>query len=109
MTQFGVLLFWAVCCSATLTAGQVYGTLRDGGNGIPGARIEISCGPIRYPALATEQDGSYRTFIREPGRCTFQVTSGPRVASTEIFASNDPVRYDFDLVNDGKSFVLRRR
>lgn len=83
-----------------MTAGQVYGTLRDaGGKGLAGVQIVIvSPGKISYEGK-TGADGSYQIFVKETGRCEFRVNSGAKAASTaNVFSYADPAKYDFEVV-----------
>jgi Carboxypeptidase regulatory-like domain len=104
----GAFLLSVLCFQVVLAAGPLYGTLREGGRGISGARIEVTAQGKVYEAT-TEPDGSYRLYVKESGRCSLRVTVGGRTAAADIFSSGDPVRYDFEIVNENGSYTLKRR
>jgi len=91
-----------VCGFPALTAGQVYGTLRNAnGKGIGGIKIVIvSPAKVAYEGQ-TSPDGSYQIFVKEAGRCEFQAHSaGKAPATASVFSYADPAKYDFEL-SDG--------
>lgn len=91
-----------VCGFPALTAGQVYGTLRDAnGKGIGGIKIVIvSPAKVSYEGQ-TSPDGSYQIFVKEAGRCEFQAHfTGKSPATASVFSYADPAKYDFEL-SDG--------
>ena len=101
MHGYWLCLLGAVCGSSILTAGQVYGTLRDAnGKGLPGIQIVIiSPGKISYEGK-TGPDGSFQIFVKETGRCEFQVQSGGKATATaNVFSYADPAKYEFELAN----------
>jgi hypothetical protein len=83
--------------TATLTAGQIYGTLRVNGNGVSGATVRVTCAGETTPPATSEPDGSYRIYVASTGRCTFQVNYAQRTGDIEIFSSDNPIKYDFEL------------
>lgn len=100
---FMFLLFFP----ATVFAGPIYGTIRVGPNPLRSAEIEVACPnfnvrrPIRATAR-TDKSGSFRINVRSRGRCMLRVN---RIAPIVIYSSNNPIRYDFEVVNK----TLRRR
>ena len=79
-----------VCGSPLLTAGQIYGTLRDAtGRGMPGIEIVIVSPAKTSYEGKTAADGSYQIYVKETGRCGFASTSA---ALTNIIGS-DPSRH----------------
>ena len=94
-----LLVIGVVAASPILTAGQIYGTLRDAsGKGVPGISITIvSPAKTTYEAK-TGADGSYQIFVKETGRCEFQVHSGGKTPATaNVFSYADPAKYEFEL------------
>jgi hypothetical protein len=93
------LLSVIVAVSPILTAGQIYGTLRDGtGKGVPGIAITIvSPAKTTYEAK-TGPDGSYQVFVKETGRCEFQANLGGKAPATaSVFSYAEPAKYEFDI------------
>jgi hypothetical protein len=100
-------LFWncallIVGGSPLLTAGQIYGTLRDAnGKGIPGIEIVIVSPAKTSYEGKTAADGSYQIFVKETGRCEFRVNVGGKApAATNVFSYTEPAKYEFE-VSDG--------
>lgn len=84
-----------------LTAGQVYGTLRDAnGKGIAGVQIVITS-PAKTPYEGkTGPDGSYQIFVKETGRCELQArVEGKGPARASVFSYAEPAKYDFELLD----------
>lgn len=100
MRHFFLCLLGVLCCSPLLTAGQVYGTVRDGsGKGIAGLKIVI-VSPAKTPYEGkTGADGSYQIFVKETGRCEFQAhyESAKPPATANVFSYADPAKYEFAL------------
>lgn len=95
--------------TASAWAGQMYGSVSEGGRGVGAARIEIDCAGNVTPG-ETASDGSYRVNVPQEGRCTFTVILQQRRASIVVFSYPNPAKYDFELVRrpDG-NLELRRR
>jgi hypothetical protein len=91
-------------------AGPIYGTVRSGASPMPGAHIEVAC-PDFQPAAAhfvgqTDRLGSFRMNVAAQGRCVLRLNN--QVSAT-IYLSNDPIRYDFTLVQTPGGLQLRRQ
>ena len=99
MRTFWFCLLSVVCGSPILTAGQVYGTLRDAnGKGMAGIQIVIvSPAKVSYEGK-TGADGSYQIFVKETGRCEFQAHVEGKTATANVFSYADPAKYEFELV-----------
>ncbi len=108
---FPVLLFMMSLLPRFAEAAQIYGSLKEGEKSVGrGVEIAITC-PNNTPyRTRTEEDGSYRVFVQQKGKCRFTVTYRDRTAATEIYSFDDPTRYDFELVRqpDG-NYILKRR
>lgn len=89
-------------------AGQIFGSLREGrrsvGQGVP---VEVICGRDRYPAQ-TDAYGSYNIYAPKTGKCTFMVRYKGQ-STHVVYSYRDPVRYDFELIQGGRGYTLRRR
>jgi hypothetical protein len=90
-------------------AGAIFGTLRINGESVGDqATVHLTCGGDRYKA-ATDHYGAYNVNVPSGG-CSLYVSF--RNASTEpypVASSEDPARYDFDLVYQDGRLVLKRR
>jgi hypothetical protein len=90
-------------------AAPVYGSLKINGQPVEaGVRVEINCSGRPF-AGQTDQYGAYRINVIEGGRCDLKVRYKGREASSVVYSSDKPVRYDFDLVLENGRYILRRR
>jgi len=73
--------------------------LRDAsGKGIAGVQIVIVSPAKTSYEGKTGPDGSYQIFVKETGRCEFQVLSGGKAQATaNVFSYADPAKYEFEL------------
>ena len=95
---------------AVVDAGQIYGTIVLGGQGVKGAPIEIQCGKEAAVTGTTAADGSYRLNVSEQGQCTLTLPSYEGRPSAAVFSGPNPAAYNYELVKlaDGK-YELKRR
>jgi hypothetical protein len=102
-----VLLFAA---AEMLRAGQIYGTIVLGGQGLKEAKIEIQCGQEAPVAGATAADGAYRINVPQQGQCALALPGYEGRPTASIFSSPNPTAYNFELTKlaDGK-YELKRR
>jgi hypothetical protein len=100
MQRFWFCVAGVLCGSSVMTAGQVYGTLRDGaGKGLRDIQVVIVSPAKTSYTGKTGADGSYQIFVKETGRCEFRVDSGGKAPATaNVFSYADPAKYDFELV-----------
>ena len=99
-----ILLF-----APTAFAAQVYGTLKEADQPVEaGVRIDIACAN-NTSSGQTDAHGSYSIYVQQRGRCTFTVHYRGQHPHTDIYSYDDPVKYDFDLVQTPGGYELRRR
>jgi hypothetical protein len=105
-----VLALLLVAATDILHAGQVYGTIVLGGQGVKDAKIEIQCGQEAAISGATAADGAYRINVPQQGQCSLTLVSYEGRPSASIFSSPNPSSYNFELTKlaDGK-YELKRR
>ena len=91
-------------------AGQIYGTIILGGQGVKGAPIEIQCGKEAAVTGTTAADGSYRINVSQQGQCTLTLPSYEGRPSAAVFSGPNPAAFNYELVKlaDGK-YELKRR
>ena len=96
--------------SAAVSAGQIYGTIVQDGQGLKSAAIEIQCGKEAAVTGTTAADGSYRMNVSQQGQCTLTLPSYEGRPSAAIFSGPNPAAYNYELVKlaNGK-FELKRR
>jgi hypothetical protein len=99
----------AVFLPAGLSAGQIYGSLTFGGRPVPRAGFTVNCGGA-VSAGAAADDGSYRIYVPQQGRCRFELAGYQGRPAADVFSYPNPTQYDFELVRrpDG-GYELRRR
>ena len=90
-------------------AGQIYGSVTEGGRGVTVAGIEIDCaGAVTRGTTAS--DGSYRLNVPQQGRCMFTVTIQQQRGSVVVFSYPNPSQYDFEVRRrPNGSLELKRR
>jgi hypothetical protein len=95
---------------AIVDAGQIYGTIVLGGQGVKSAPIEIQCGKDAAVTGTTTADGSYRINVSQQGQCTLTLPSYEGRPSAAVFSGPNPAAYNYELVKlaDGK-YELKRR
>ena len=105
-----VLAVLLVASAQMLHAGQIYGTIVVGGQGLKEAKIEIQCGQDAPVAGATAADGAYRINVPQQGQCTLALPAYEGRPAASIFSSPNPTAYNFELTKlaDGK-YELKRR
>lgn len=85
---------------ATVLAGPLYGTIRDGPNPLKLKPIKVACPDFDHPSFhtdsQTDNSGSFRINVGPRGRCMLQVENFPPIP---IYSSDNPIRYDFEVVN----------
>jgi hypothetical protein len=100
-----------VLSPALLWAGPIYGTIFYNGGALRGASISIACpGGADVPG-STLDDGSYRVVVPREGRCTLTVRSPSfqGAASADVVSIPNATEYNFDVVQRGGGYELRRR
>jgi hypothetical protein len=73
--------------------------------------VQITCegNPTPYAGV-TDNYGSYSISVRQTGSCTLKVQYGGKwTLPFQIYSENDPVRYDFVLIQQGADKALQRR
>src|SRR5712691_3396284 len=95
----GVVLSVLLVTPASVLAGPIYGSVRDGPNPLRSAPIEIACPDFRPGSTRVEGQtdslGSFRLNVLPRGRCLLRVGNA---APTIIYSSDNAIRYDFDVV-----------
>lgn len=100
-------LLAALLWPSTASAGQIYGAVVSGGQGLPNTAIEIACnGAVTVGSTAA--DGSYRIDVPNEGQCTLALPGFAGRPSAVIFSNPNPSGYNFELVrNPDGNHVLR--
>ncbi len=92
-------------------AGKIFGNLKDGGRSVgKGVQVQITCNGNSLSPIWTDDYGAYS--INAPrGKCELSVKylDNQWTENFTIVSSDDPARYDFDLVFENGRYVLKRR
>ena len=91
------------------SAGKIFGSLKEGGGSVgEGVVVQIKCSSGEHSAK-TDEYGAYEIYV-QAGRCELKVSyKGQETPAYPISSSDDPARYDFDLVNENGQYLLKRR
>ena len=91
------------------SAGPLYGTVRIGQAPAAAVKIFVACPGFSRPGqpppqaaaeAVTDARGSFSLRVPASGRCQMRVGHDTRVGGAfEVFVSNNPVRFDFDIDN----------
>ena len=94
--------------SSLLTAGEVYGLIKDGGRPIDGGTpVVLRCG-VGVDSGVTDKYGSYSLSLPASGKCTLTVYYRGRAVSVEVFLYSKPVRFDLTMDQEKGKQLLRR-
>lgn len=107
--QMSAGLLLALFASATLSAGQIYGTIVADGQALKDTSIEIKCGTEAAVTGKTAADGAYRINVPQQGQCALTLPSYEGRPSITIFSTPNPTLYNLQLVKTDGKFELRRR
>ena len=89
------------------SAGEVYGTIKEGGKPVKdGLKVELACG-AKPVAGETDKFGAYRLFAPEEGKCTLTVRIGDQSPSVAVHSFADSARYNLVLERKDGKYTLR--
>jgi hypothetical protein len=94
-------------CPLAVTAGEIFGTITEGGRAVANANVEVTIANKTYKGM-TDVYGGYRVVVPEVGKAKLTITVGNQAPSIEIFSSERSLRYDLVVV-PGANPELRRR
>jgi hypothetical protein len=104
------ILLLSMLLATPAYAGAIFGTLRINGASVGNqATVYLTCGRDDPYKVATDDYGAYNVNVPS-GRCSLYVNY--RNTNSEpypVASSEDPARYDFDLVYQDGRLVLKRR
>ena len=102
MVALGLLL------ALSVYAGQIYGSLKEDGRAVQArTHLHMDCNGRSYDAY-TDDYGAY-SIGAEKGKCALMVEYKGQIVALDLYAYDDPVRYDFDLVLENGKYSLRRK
>jgi hypothetical protein len=109
--EIGSILILLLGFPAPALAGSIFGDLKEGARSVGrGVEVRIVCGRDGPWTTTTDDYGAYSISVPQAGRCDlFVLYKGRATRAYPIASSDDPARYDFDLVYENSQYVLRRR
>ncbi len=109
MKLSGIVFLALLLIAARASAGEVYGTISEGGKPVPaGVKLDIIVSGKTYPA-ETDKFGSYRVVVKEKGKCTLTVHLREQSPSVALFSYDRSTRYDWNLETKDGKLTLRRK
>jgi hypothetical protein len=109
MKAIRLLVLPAALAAAVAAAGEIRGTLTNGGKPVVGATVEIKVGNRQYTPT-TDKFGSYRVLVAERGNCTVVVVVERQRSSPVTVNSVDrSVQYDLSVQKVNGQYVLKTR
>jgi hypothetical protein len=100
-------------------AGRVFGDIKLGGKplaaGTPVKIARVTGEDAKKPVLVaadssgTDQYGSYKLTVKEPGKCVLTILYEKQTASLEVFSYKEATRYDLILDKTDGKLTLRRK
>jgi hypothetical protein len=104
------LLVGLVLLAPPALAGEVYGTVSEGGKPVAEATaVEAKCGEHSYPAVKTDKAGSFRVVVQEKGKCTVTVRHKGQSPTLEFASYDEGVQVDLVLVAENGTYALKRK
>ena len=104
-----IVLLALMLVASGAVAGEVYGTITDGGKPVPaGTKVEISVSG-KVDSGETDKFGSYRIFVKAKGKCRLTVHVKSQSPSVELFSYDKSSRYDWILEAKKDTLSLRRK
>ena len=108
--RLACLVVVAVFGSAVAHAGEIYGTVTEGGKPVgEGIAVAAKCGDKSYPAVKTDKSGTYHLTVSEKGKCTLTLTYKGQSPALEVASYDQGVQVDLVLeAKDGKYGARRK-
>lgn len=103
-----MLVLFLAFSSITL-AGEIFGTLREGGKAVAkGIKVEIVTPKKTYTAV-TDAYGSYRLYVPEKGKFTLSVYYKEQKPTFDLYSYDKSTRYDMSLETKEGKYSLKRK
>jgi len=117
--RFVLLLTLLVCClPAGARAGRVFGDIKIGSKPVAaGVQVIIArlpadgakTRPVPVDTTATDEFGSYKLVVKEPGKCVISMVHEKQPVSLEVYSYKEATRYDLILEKKDGKLTLRRK
>lgn len=90
-------------------AGEIYGTIKEGGRPVKSAPVEIKTPNNKPYSGSTDEFGNYRIIVAETGKCTITVQFNGAPAKAEVESYPTPVRFNWLVQKSGNDYSLKRQ
>ena len=98
-----------VLSASTASAGQIFGSLNEGGRPLVNAYFEVWCtNEKNVPKGKTDNYGAYSINVGR-GRCTFKLYYGKEILEFGLYSYDRALRYDLEVIFENGAHKLRRR
>ena len=104
-----LVLLMLLSLAASAWAGQIYGTIKEGGQPAKKAQVEIKSPNNKVETVLTDDFGNYRITVVESGKCTITVKFNGQSPQGEVQSYPTPVRFDWLLEKSGNIYSLKRQ
>ena len=104
-----LILLVSLSLAASAWAGEIYGTIKEGGQPVKKAPVEIKAPNNKAYPGSTDDLGNYRIIVAETGKCTITVQFNGQSAPGEVQSYPTPVRFNWLLEKSGNGYSLKRQ
>lgn len=109
MMKLRIFLLFILCAASTALAGEIFGTIEDGGKPVPaGTKVVIAAGDNNY-AGETDKFGAYRVVVNDKGKCTLTILYKDQKPAASIFSYDKSTRYDWTVETADGKMTLKRK
>ena len=117
MKKIVITMALGLLLSVSVSAGQIYGTLKEDGRPVPAnLEIEVNCSSGPQSKGRTDSYGAYSLEVGN-GKCEFKLyykgwkgqEGTYQFPTAVIYSSKNRLRYDFELVPVDGKYELRRK
>jgi len=109
MRKLRIFLLFVLCAATTAIAGEIFGTIEDGGKPLPaGTKVAITAGENTYGG-ETDKFGAYRVVVTDKGKCTLTVIYKDQKPAASIFSYDKSTRYDWTVESVDGKLTLKRK
>jgi len=97
MKAIPLVLLVLLSLAASGWAGEIYGAIKEGGQPVKKAPVEIKAPNNKAYPGSTDDYGNYRIIVAETGKCTITVTFNGQPTKGEVESYPTPVRFNWLL------------
>jgi len=109
MKSIPLVLLALLSLAASAWAGEIYGTIKEGGRPVKQAKVTIKPPKSAEIEGKTDDFGNYRIVVAETGKCIITVQFNGQSAQGEVQSYTTPVRFNFLLEKTATGSSLKRQ